>query len=84
VLEPDCWNLAPAKALARQQSTVARDHVEIGVDEDWDVEPEGLDAAGDLTNLLCTVLTRVAGVRLHAIKRNIGDRKRQSLHRLRC
>jgi len=37
---------------------MARDHIQISVNQDRDVEPEALDALGDLTNLLGGVLER--------------------------
>ena len=39
-----------------------RDHIQIAVNQKRDVEPKALDALGDLTNLLCTVLARVLRV----------------------
>ena len=59
MLKPDGWNLAPSQSPTRQQTSVARDHIKIGVDEDRDVEPEGLDAVSDLTNLFRAMLARV-------------------------
>jgi hypothetical protein len=73
-IETDGRNLEPAQAPAGGQPAVAGDDVQIGVDEDRDVEAEGLDARGDLTDLFGAVLARVAGIGLQAIQRNMLDR----------
>ena len=54
------------------------DYVQIGIDEDWDVEPESLDAIRDLPNLLGGVMAGVLGSHLKAINGQIVDRQRPS------
>ena len=62
---------------------MARDHIQISVNPDRDVEPKALDALGDLTNLLGGVPARVVGVRLQALNGDVVDRERRSSERLR-
>jgi hypothetical protein len=60
MIEANGWSLAPAQPPGGQQPSVAGDHVPIGVDQNRDIEPEGLDAVGDLADLLGAVLAGVA------------------------
>ena len=84
MLKANGRDLAPSQTACRLQAPVARNHFAIGADEDRDVEPERLDAVGDLTDLLWAMLARVAGIRLQALNRHIFDRQRQPPRRARC
>jgi hypothetical protein len=81
MFEANRRNLAPTEALAREQASVAGDDVQVGVDEDGHVEAEGLDAVGDLTNLLGAMPSCVARIRFQTIQLNMIDRQRRSLRR---
>src|SRR5271165_5404845 len=60
-----------------------RDHIQVAVNQERDVEPKALDALGDLADLLCTVLARVVRVRLQALNGDVVDRERRSPETLR-
>ena len=61
MIEPNRWDLGKAEMLGCEDSSVSRDHVQIGANQNRDVEPKALDTVGDLADLLCTVLARVLG-----------------------
>ena len=44
MLEPNGRNFAPSQALARQQTAMPNDHIQIAVNQERDVEPKALDA----------------------------------------
>jgi hypothetical protein len=50
------------------------DYVELGIDEHRDVKAEGLDAVGDLPDLLLAVQPRVRGVGFELVDRPVDDR----------
>ena len=77
MLKPDGRNLGPSEPPARQQPAMARDYIEISVHEDRDVKSEGLDAVGDLPDLLGAMLARVLRVRLQLVERRVGYRQRR-------
>ena len=52
------------------------DQLELGVDQHRHVEAEGLDAVGDLPDLLLAVEPRVRGIGLEFFDRPINDFKR--------
>jgi hypothetical protein len=78
VLKTDGRNLAPTEPLAGQDAPMARDDVQIDVDQDRDIEPEGLDAFGDLADLRGAMLARVAGIGLQLLDRNVRDHERRT------
>jgi hypothetical protein len=63
VIETEGRHLTPAELASGQQPAVAGDELIVAIDQDWDIEAEGLDAAGDLPDLLLAVQPRVGGVR---------------------
>ena len=48
-------------------------YVEIGIDQHWHIEAEGLDAVGDLPDLLLAVAPRVGRVRFQLVDRPVDD-----------
>ena len=45
------------------------DHIVIAIEQNWDIEPEGFDAPGNLPDLLFVVSPRFAGSRLSSSMR---------------
>lgn len=82
MLEANDRRRAPAQPLGGKQPPMAGDHVVIGVDQHRDIEPERLDAIGDLPDLFSAVLACVARVGFEAIDRKVRNRKRQATWRL--
>jgi len=73
MIEPNRWDLGKAEVLGCEDSSMSRDHVQIGTDQNRDVEAEGLDAPGDLPDLLLAVDAAVARVWFELVDRNISD-----------
>jgi hypothetical protein len=67
VLKADGWNFREAQLARRQQAAMPGDHLEIGIDQQRDVEAEGLDTSGDLPDLLFAVDPGVARIGLQQI-----------------
>jgi hypothetical protein len=57
---------------------VSRDHLAILVNQDWYVKAEGLDAAGDLANLVAVVDPRIAGIKLSSVIGRLTTAMRRS------
>ena len=66
MLEPDCRHSRKAEQFRRFDATVAGDDAVVLVNQDRIVEPERLDAGGDLGDLLRAVGARVARVGVSA------------------
>jgi len=64
MIEADRRHLDNAKLATAQQTSMARDHIKLGVDQHRNVETERVDTPGKLANLLCAVLTGVGRMRL--------------------
>src|SRR5438046_5128275 len=56
---------------AGEQSAVPADHLVVAIGQDRNVEPESLDAVGDLPDLLFAVEPRVCGVQLQFFDRPV-------------
>ena len=76
VIEAKGRHLAPAELAASEQPAVTGDHLIVTIDQDWDIEAKGLDAVGDLPDLLLAVEPRVRGIGLEFFDRPINDFKR--------
>jgi hypothetical protein len=76
VIETERRYLAAAELAASEQPAVTGDHVELGIDEHRDVKAEGLDAVGDLPDLLLAVEPRVRGVGFELVDRPVDYRNR--------
>jgi hypothetical protein len=63
VFEAQRRHFAPAEFAAGKQATVAGNNLAVAIDQYWHIEVEGLDAVGNLLNLLFTMEPRVRGVR---------------------
>jgi hypothetical protein len=48
-------------------------YVEIGIDQHWHIEAEGLDAVGDLPDLLLAVAPRVGRIRRELVYLSINN-----------
>ena len=68
VIEAQGRHLGQAELAAGQQPAVPGDDVAVAIDQDRDIEAEGLDAVGDLPDLLFAVTTGINGVRLKLIE----------------
>src|SRR6266404_8743470 len=55
---------------------MATDHVEVSIDQDWHIEAEGLDALGNLPDLLLAVQPRVRRIGFKLFDRSVNDFKR--------
>jgi hypothetical protein len=64
VIEAQRRHLAPAELATGKKSPMTGDDVALTIDQDRNIEPERLDAGGDLPDLLLAVKPRVRGVRL--------------------
>ena len=73
VVERDGGDFGPAKLAAGEHAAVAGDDVQPAVDEDGDVEAEGLDAGSDLLDLALGMQARVLRVELEVSERLDGD-----------
>jgi hypothetical protein len=73
VIEAQRRDLAPTELTTRAQPTVPGDHVVVAIDQDRDIEVEGLDAIGDLPDLLLGMLTRVRRIRLELVDPTINN-----------
>ena len=71
MIEGERWHLGPAELAAGEQSAVPADHLVVAIGQDRNVEPEGLDAVGDLPDLLFAVEPRVRGVQLQFFDRPV-------------
>ena len=71
MIEGERWHLGPAELAAGEQSAVPADHLVVAIGQDRNVEPEGLDAVGDLPDLLFAVEPRVRGIQLEFFDRPI-------------
>jgi putative transposase len=65
--------LAQRRRDGRAARRLTRDDVAVAIDQDRDVELEGLDAAGDLPDLLFAVAPRVGGVELKLVDPSVDD-----------
>ena len=73
VIEAKRRHLGHAEFAAGEQPAVTRDHVAVAIDQDRDIEAEGLDAVGDLPDLLFAVAPRVSGVWFQLVDPAIND-----------
>jgi hypothetical protein len=62
VIEAQRRHLSYAEQAACEKPTVPGDNVALAVDQNWDVEIKGLDAVGNLPNLLLGMAPRVGGI----------------------
>jgi hypothetical protein len=62
MFKADCRRLGSPQLAAGKQPPMTGDNLEVGVDQNRDIESEGLDAAGDLPDLLAGVLTGVGRI----------------------
>ena len=61
MIEPNGRNLVPPEPLGSKKPPVAGDYIAFGVDQQRDIETEGLNALGNLTDLLGAVLAGLPG-----------------------
>jgi hypothetical protein len=62
VIEAQCRHLGHSEQAACQQPTVPGDNLAVVIDQDRDIKAEGLDALGDLPDLLLAVTPRVSRI----------------------
>ena len=73
MLQRDRGNFGPADLLAGQDAAVPRDHLQVRVDQNGNVEPEGFNAPRDLADLPGAVEPRVLGIELEIFDSAIED-----------
>ena len=73
VIEAQCRHLGHAELAAGEQPAMPGDHIAVAVDQDRDIEAEGLDAVGDLPDLLLGVAPRVCRVRFQLVDATVND-----------
>ena len=62
--------------LRGRQASMTGDQSQVAIHQEWNVESEGLDTAGDLLNLIFRMQTRVLGIRFELSKVAIDDCQR--------
>ena len=74
VIEAQRRHLSHIELAAGGEATVAADYVVVAIDQDRDIEAEGLDAVGDLSDLLFAVAPRVRRIRFQLSDAAVGNR----------
>jgi hypothetical protein len=62
VIEAQSRHLRSAQQAACEKPTVPDDNIALRVSQNWDIEIKGLDAVGNLPDLLLSVAPRVGGI----------------------
>jgi hypothetical protein len=75
VIEAQRRRLGDAEFAAGQEPAMTSFYVEIGIDQHWHIEAEGLDAVGDLPDLLLAVAPRVGRIRRELVYLSINNRQ---------
>src|SRR6516162_9516106 len=73
MLETQGRHLGHAEFATCQKPAMPSDHVVVAIDEDRHIEAKGLDAVGDLPDLLLAVLPGIGWIRLQLADRSIND-----------
>jgi ParB-like chromosome segregation protein Spo0J len=73
VIEAQRRRLGHAQLAAGSEATVPCDHVAIAIDQDRHIEAKGLDALGNLPDLLSAVASRVSRVRSELVQQAVDD-----------
>ena len=68
-------HLGKAQIATGERTAVTRNYVAVAVDQDRDIEAEGLDVFGNLPDLLLAVAPRVSRVRFELFDPTIGNRQ---------
>ena len=71
MIEGESWHRGPAELAAGEQPAMPANHLVVAIGQDRNVEPEGLDAVGDLPDLLFAVEPRVRGIQLQFFDRPV-------------
>jgi hypothetical protein len=72
---PNDRGLSQPQTICSEQPAMSADHPTGPVSHDWHEPAKGLDALGDLANLLVRVSARIARVSGQGVDTDIGDRK---------
>src|SRR2546423_9940891 len=73
VLKTDRWPLEYPELPPRQQPAMPGDDLEIGINDDRDIEAELFDRTSDLPDLLFAVLSRIARIEFQSISRLVNN-----------
>jgi hypothetical protein len=73
MIEAQRRHLSQTELAAGGEATVAANYVVVAINQDRDIEAEGLDAVGDLPDLLLAVPARVVGIRFELVDRPVDD-----------
>lgn len=68
-------HLGKSQIATGEPTAVTRNYVAVAVDQDRDIEAEGLDAFGNLPDLLLAVAPRVSRVGFELFDPTIGNRQ---------
>src|ERR1700730_2313483 len=76
VIEAQGRHLGHAELAAGAQTAMPTNHVEVSIDQDRYIEAEGLDAIGDLPDLLLAVQPRVRRIGFELLDRSVDELER--------
>src|SRR5208337_4107873 len=84
MIETNGRDFVKPKKFRGEDASMAGDDIVLAVDENGHIEPEALDAAGDLTDLLLVVNAGVPGIGFQLLDREVANGQKGSIRRVLC